>query len=220
MIKISDAVRGILYSSEVALSAFRGGYLNLSAYAKTIQKETEARAKKPVRIGSIVVALSRLGRTLGERNDSLLPRVIADTISVKSGLVELAFAKTRENRERLAGLYKNRQFQSAEFFTVTQGINEISIIVSEAFRSQVLAIYKHQKPKLSLDRLVAITVCFSERYIEVPNITFAIVRVLALQRINIVEIVSTFTELTFILRQNDLPRAFALLHDFFGNPRR
>ena len=216
MIKITTVVESIVGADEVAYTALSNGYLNLSAYAKHIGKEVERRAKKPVRAGSIVVSLSRLGRTLKKKKGSLLPAVIADNISVKSGLVELAFAKTRENRERLAGLYKNQQFQSAEFFTVTQGINEISIIVSEAFRPQVLAVYKRQKPKLSLDKLVAITICFSEQYIEVPNITFAMVRTLALHRINIVEIVSTFTELTFILHQSDLQRSFTLLHDFFG----
>ncbi len=63
MIKISGVVRGILFSSEVALSAFNDGYLNLSAYAKAIRKDVEARAKTPVPVGSIVVLLSRLKKS-------------------------------------------------------------------------------------------------------------------------------------------------------------
>src|SRR6185369_14665117 len=96
MIKITDAVRDAITSSEVALSAFNEGYLNLTSYAVSIKKEVEEITKKKVRIGSIVVALSRMKKKL-PRQKELSPIVKIDHISVKRGLVEMAFEKTKEN---------------------------------------------------------------------------------------------------------------------------
>ena len=78
-------------------------------------------------------------------------------------------------------------------------------------RKKILAVFKPQKPKALITDLVSITVRFDDVYIWIPNVTYALVRQFALSRINIVEIISTYTELTFMVRQNDLERAFAIL---------
>jgi len=49
---ISGYVRDVLDESEVALSAMQAGFLNLSAYAKTIQGEVSKRARRDVAVGS------------------------------------------------------------------------------------------------------------------------------------------------------------------------
>jgi len=215
MINISNVVKDIVYSSEIALSALAEGYLNLSAYAKSIQEEVETKAKKPVRTGSIVVALSRLRKSLRASRQSLLPKVIVDDLSVKSGLIEVAFDRTKENLDKLQQLYRDKNFSSTDFFIVTQGVGEINIIALEQAEKHILRIYKQQKPKIIIRNLVSLTVRFSEKYIETPNIIYALVRRFALKRMNIVEIVSTYTELTFVLRQDNLQEAFLTLNDIF-----
>jgi hypothetical protein len=214
MIKIANTVEGIVNNDEIARSALGGGYLNLSAFAKSIHDEVEKQTKKSVRIGSIVVALSRMQKRI-KQNSSLLPHIIVDDLSVRSGLMEIAFDRTKESIDRLKRLYGDRAFSSADFFTVTQGIGEISIIASEAAEKHIVRVYKGQKPKLQLRGLVGITVRFGGQYIEIPNVTYTFVRGLALKRVNIVEIVSTYTELTFILREKDLQTAFLILNNMF-----
>jgi len=207
VIKISDAVREIVLTSEVAVGALAGGYLNLSAYAKQIHPEVERRTRKPVRLGSIVVALSRMTE-LAKSRVPTLPDLAFQNVSVKSGLVEIAFDKTRENKERLKHLYQNKDFIHADFFTVTHSIGEISIVVPVELKRAVLSIYKNQRPKLFLDNLCSLTVRLSDSCIETPNVFYSCLRHFALKRINIVEMVSTFTELTLILDNRDLNESF------------
>src|SRR5579885_1122182 len=210
MIKVTEVVREIIFDSEIALHALAQGYLNLSAYADSIQSEVERRCRKPVRVGTIVVAISRLARVV-EKRDALLPPIEINHIAAKTGLVEITFDKTRGNRDRLQRLYTDNEFLSADFFTVTYGIGELSIVVPSTLKKAVLKHYGKQKPKLLLEDLAGLTVRFDEKCIWIPNIIFALVRPLAMKRINIVEIVSTFTELTFIVSQNDLQEAFIIL---------
>ncbi len=214
MIKISDAVRDIVFESEIALTSLSEGYLNLSAYAKIIKKEIEDKTKKPLKTGSIVVALSRLSRDM-KKQKSLLPNIIVENISVKSGLVEMTFDKTEENRNQLKILYQDKRFTSADFSTVTQGVGEISVVVPEHLKTMVISVYKSAKPKLLLENLASLTITIDGKHIEIPNTFFAIIRNLALKRINIVEVISTYTELTFILHQKDLEEAFLRINKMF-----
>ncbi len=208
MIKVADTVRSIVNSSEVARSALSEGYLNLSAYGKKIQREVSRQARKPVQIGTIVVALSRLAKTI-EKSKRIVPPVEITSLSVKTGLAEIAFDKTKTNRERLQQLYQDKDFLSADFFTVTSGNAEIAVVCPMHLQKAVRRYFGNQKPKLELDNLAGLTLRFDESYINIPNQTFALVRPLALKRINIVEVISTFTELTFLLYQKDLQEAFA-----------
>lgn len=222
MIKISDVVADILYSSEVALSAFHDGYLNLSAYAASICPDVEARAKKPVRVGSIVVALSRLKKSTGKKDKthkrtSLLPDVAIENLSVKSGLAEIAFDRTAANLARLRELYRDPAISTGDFFMVTQGTGEITIIALDTVLPHIARVMRPGMAKAEIRNLVGLTARFDPKYLAIPNVIFTFVRRLALKRINIAEIVSTYTELTFIIDQKDLQEAFLALNEFFRN---
>lgn len=221
MIKISDAAREILYSSEVALSAFNDGYLNLSAYAKTIRREIEARTKKSVQTGSIVVALSRMRKSAGkqDRRKPLTPDIAIDDLSVKSGLVEATFDRTSGNLARLRELYRDPAINASDFFMVTQGTGEITIIALGTALPHIIRVMRPARPKTTIKNLVGLTARFDEKYLAIPNVIFTFVRRLALKRINIAEIVSTYTELSFIIDQKDLQEAFLALNELFANEK-
>ncbi len=215
MIKVSTVVSEILYSSEVALTAFNEGILNYSAYAKAIKKQVQDKAKKPATTGSITVALSRLAKKKSRGQKTLLPNVKINDLTVKSPLIELTYDKTSHNFVLTKELYKTLNLSSSDFLEVTQGNSEITIIASQQLKQAVMANYKRQKPKSFLNDLVALTVTFDKKYIHEPNVIYSLIRNLALKRINIVELVSTYTELTFILHKNDLQEAFVTLNGIF-----
>jgi hypothetical protein len=70
---------------------------------------------------------------------------------------------------------------------------------------------------LVLADLAGLTIRFPAKYLHVPNTTFALLRPLALNRINLVEVVSTYTELTLIVAERDLERTFVVLNRFKGS---
>ena len=109
MLKVTDIVRDILFSSELELTALSRRVLNLSAYAKRIHKEVERRALKPVQVGTIVVALSRISAEVTEE-DPPLPRIELEGLAVKSNLAEITFNKSAANKLRTQKLYSDSQF--------------------------------------------------------------------------------------------------------------
>jgi hypothetical protein len=206
---VAAVVREIIDESEIALSALQSGILNLSAFAKKIREEVSSRAGKPVTTGSIVVALSRYEYDAKNRAP-LTPTVLIESISTRSNLTELTFARTQTIRTRLKEIHENTNLLDAEILTVTSGVREVSLIVPSTLKNEVIAIFSGTAPTLVLEELACLTVRFPARYLHTPNTIFTLLRPLALNRINIVEVVSTYTELSIIVAEEDLQSAFTI----------
>jgi hypothetical protein len=75
-----------------------------------------------------------------------------------------------------------------------------------------LLAFEPDRPKLCLENLAALTIQFATQYINTPNMYFALFRAIAVKRLNVVDVISTFTELTFLVRQSDLNELFVLMN--------
>jgi len=213
MIKISDVVFEIIQNDEVELEAIRMGLLNLSAYARQILPLVAERTCKPVSRSAIVTSLSRMKNRLNNI-PPLHPVVKIEDMSIKSPLTEISYEKTA-NTVELASKLNSKSLLRGNFFTVTYGVGEISFIVSENLKNFILKSFA-TPPKAVYEELVVVTVRFNqEDYIEVPNVIYTLVNTLARRRINIIEIISTFTEISFIVRKKEMMQATDALKYFF-----
>lgn len=208
---IAAHVREIVDQSEIALDALRDGILNLSAYAKKILPEISRRSKRQISHGSIVVALCRYEMEV-KKKSPIYPRISIESISTRTALSEITFIKSSSNSTRLRSLQENPKLAAGDVFTIVSGIREISLIVPSTLAGEVLKVFKAELPILTLDKLASITLRFPAKYLHKPNTTFALLRPLALHRINIIEVVSTYTEFTIILSEKDLNLAFAIFN--------
>lgn len=210
MIKITDLIKEILEGDDVAREALKLNYLNLSAYAKKVRPVIEAKLYKPISLGSMIVALSRLRNTFLTEAD-LRPAVHIETMSIQPNLAEITFEKTTDTLT-LAG-----SLQVSNFFAITQGANELTMIFESKHTAEILTRFM-RKPKGQYANLTAVTVRFNEQeYIEVPNMIFSLVTALAVKRINLIEIVSTFTELSCIVRSHDAQQTIEALSPFLSS---
>lgn len=212
MLKIIDATRNVLLEDEVALQAMSNEVLNLSAYAERILPLVEAATFKSVRKGSIVVALSRLSHEL-TKLPKLRPFVAIDTISVKSQLSTITFDNTQLNRQTVASLYELLKSNTNTFFVTTQSTSEITLILHESIISDVLDRFS-DKPKALFRDQSAVLIQFDEQYLDIPNVLFSFQTALALKRINLTEVISTYTEFCIIVNQDDVDTSMDALKKF------
>lgn len=212
MITIAQTVFDLLSSDEVGLEAMRVGVLNYSAYAKSIQPVIEQTLYKKVRIGSIVTALSRLTQRASAIS-SLKTKLHIEDLSIKSPLCEIAYDKTEDVSQKASRLVA--KYSGKGFITCTQGIGEITFIVTQMLQHAITEQIS-VKPRGVYNNLSAITVRFNEHeYIEIPNMIYTLVAALAGKRINLIEIVSTFTEISFIVRHKDMKETVEVLKNNF-----
>lgn len=213
MIKVSEAVEELINGDEIALEAHKIGILNLSAYAKTIKPTIEKMLLKPAEVGTIVVALSRI-KTNTNNSPALKPHVKIEELSIKSPLSDITYYKNVQTLKALSKL--PGKLAENGFLTITQGINEITIICSKELEKDILK-YFETAPKGKYEDLVALTAKFDEKeYIEVPNMIFTLGSALATKRINLIEIVSTYSEISFIVKNADMQTTIDSLKQFLS----
>ncbi|MDP2586190.1 MAG: hypothetical protein Q8P32_00235, partial [Candidatus Komeilibacteria bacterium] len=198
MLKISDIIKEILENDEEAYFACQRGILNFSAYAREIKTDLEHRAKKSVNLKSVIVGLSRLGKDLKAPPSSLLAETDL-SLSLHSSLAEVTYEKTNQNQKILNEVYQTAAQGHENYLVATQGLSEITIIGSQKAVAELKQNHKNAKPIFYKENLAGITVKFPEEFINLPNMLFAIEKRLAVKKINIIELVSTYTELTFVI---------------------
>lgn len=211
MIKVTEAVSDLLFSSPIALEAMRAGVLNLTAFSRQIHAQVEQKTRKPVKLSTIVVALSRIEKKL-EMVPPLSPKIWLEEMNIKSGLVDITYPKTEQNLSLMRSLPKD--IARAGFLTTTEGMSELTIIVSDEEQQKIFGHFSDQ-PKIVLPNLVGVSLKFSEEFLAQPNVIFGILAILATKRIDITEIVSTFTELTVVVKKEDLEAVVNSFQDLF-----
>lgn len=212
MLKISDLALDILKNDEIALEALRAGLLNLSAFAAKIQPQIEKITYKDVQKGTIVVALSRIAKE-ELKTAQLKPDIKLINLSVKSALSSLTFERTPDIERRISVL-NPFQVTVGDLFSITEGPSEVTLIISEKAKDKILSQFAAQ-PKYKNDDLVAITAELAKEDIEKPNVVYTLLQSLAAKRINLIEVISTSSEVSFVINQKYLEEGLKALNIYF-----
>lgn len=211
MIKIQPIVRDIVMKELEAYFALIHGYMNMSSYAHRIRPTVEALTKKQVTIPSLVVSLSRLGKELKKERPLIRPVPITG-ITTKLPLSEIAYENSEKFIKELETLHKKISVSAEDFFTMTRGTHEIDIICSANLESKILKHFS-AKPKWINHNFAAVGISYGPEVFGMPNIFFSLLSVTARAKINIEELVSTPTELVFIVAEKDFAKTVALFSE-------
>lgn len=211
MIKVGEKIEEIIKGDHEALFCLSRGILNLSSYARVIHKSIEKATKKPVKLSTIIMALSRLKRKIAGVTP-LLQEVTIDGMTMKTPLAEVVFEKNSVTLSRLPMIQKKIKPKSDEWFSFSQNSKAIIIICSE---SRIDAVMKFMgvKPFLVLKNLTALGLSINARYHDKPNITFSLLHKIAEKEIPLAEIFTTRDEMMFIFETKyltDILKAFEI----------
>lgn len=209
MISTTNVVKKILLASDTAQLAAAEGILNASAFARQIQPQVEELAKKPVKTGTITTSLYRLLDQFNFRN--FKPKVVLSAMSIQPQVMSITYEKTGQLLSQIPPFAANFSENHESFFTFTQGPEEITIIADTELGHSLIE--QFGSAKRVYQDLVALSVRFSERYLEVPNTLYTLMSRLAVKRVNVIEVVSTLTTLTFVVREREINRALEGLRE-------
>lgn len=210
MMKISTIVQDIMENDDLVKSLASKGLLNYMAYARSIQKDVEEKAFKEIQLGSITAAVTRYVDEL--KPIDLPSEKDIQQISLQTNLEGVTYERSEEVSKKIQSIYNEIKVDNKTYITITQGINEITIIAESSVIDMFRQKMKDYSTIYDISDIVGITVKFGLKYMSIPNLFYLLIRKLALRNINIVEIVSTATELTFIINKPNLQIALDQLH--------
>lgn len=210
MRSISDVLRAVILDSPLLEEGLASGIVNLSALARKIQPLVEGELQRDVSESAIVMALRRLSPEFEENAATPAGRFISD-LTVRSGLSEFTFQRSSSLIECQGRLLAEAARQPDRFVTFAQGVVEVTAIVDAVLELDVERIFAGERCVARIGDLAAITVRLITENVHTPGVYYAILKQLALRGINAVEVVSTYTELSIILHQDLVDRAFSIL---------
>jgi aspartokinase len=164
-----------------------------------------------VALPAIIMALRRYAEKMKPIMDKKLPFSYKSEIVMKTGLVDVTIVKTPSLMGKLKKMYELIDTDKGETLNIIQGNYEITAVINEKYKKDLLELLKEEKILHQEKDLVSFTMSFSRGFFYSPGILARVTRTLAWEDINIFEVISTMTELIFILSSKDAMRAYKAL---------
>lgn len=212
MVSISDALSKIVAQVPFLEEGLGSGIINLSALARSLRPRIEKRLLKDVSDAALVMALKRLADKLKKMRSrpGEMAQYVSD-ITVRSHLSEYTFRNSETILPRQIKLLQEIDGRNDRFITFSSGASETTAIVSSDLEGAVGRIFKGEKLVCRYGGLSAIILRLTPQTVAAPGIYYLILKLLAWENINVVEVVSTYTEFIILLNDKDIDRAFSTL---------
>ena len=187
--------------------------INISALARKLQPEIEQLMGRPVKEGAIVMAIKRLEPGLYHKLNLRIKNVLGEwgDFLIRSNLSDYTLLNSTTLTERLSHLTKIVSEDKNAFFSLCKSTSETTIIISDEYRFLMEGICSEEQLIHTSSNLSSITVQLPIKNKDVYGIYYYILKQLAWEGINILEVVSTANEFTAIVNQTEVDKAFKIL---------
>ncbi len=211
MNKISDTVKELVENNALLHTGISQALLNLSQVARYLKPQIEARTKKSVKSGAILMALSRLSKAF---NGSVAGIEISiENMIVHTDLALATYPNSIETHRAINAIYNKIQKRQG-YITITQGVREVTLIFGRK-HLPLISEFLPGKPLHRHNHIAALGIAFPFSYISEPGLFYQFYQQLYFQNITIIEQASTATELILYLDQDEVQLAFETLYNRF-----
>jgi len=213
MIKIADLVASQIRRSPFLAEALQEDLINTTALARKLQPGLSEQLGKPVSIAAIVMAIKRL--SLGqlprvERSMHDFLRQLSD-ISVRGELIDYTFQHSPTLMEQHARLLREVRERPKVFYSFSRGIAETTIVIGKPLEHWADQIMQEERLLDKQVGLSAISIMLPAENRDLFGLYYYILKALAWEGINLIELISTSNEFTIVVRGEDLDQAFSII---------
>ncbi len=218
-LSVAGCVKEIINKSPYLSEMLSLDLVSFSNLARFIQGEVEAMYGRSVNEASIIMAARRYAKELQDltRPEKGRDGSIGFEISMKTNIYDVNLRRSDENAAALMSLYGLVKPSQGDFLNVSIGSHEISLSVSDKYRSAVDDLINEDDVIHRFTDLVALTILFKGDFLQTPGILYLAARKLAWEGINIIEVLSTMNVLTFVIRKDESSRAYEALNAFLSD---
>ncbi len=213
MVTVSHLVKKMVSDRPMLQEALRQGIINYAALAETLKKPIESELGKSVKESAIIMAIRRFSESMEKVPDRKVVSLFDSDIVMKSGIADITVAKSESLSAKLEKLYHIVDFRKGDILNLIHGNYEVSIVTNEKHMGRVLKLLEPEKILVREKGLASVTLSISKEHLYTPGTIYSAVRKLAWDNVNIFEIVSTSTELIFIVSKKDAVRAYNSLQE-------
>lgn len=208
---ISTCVHDIIKHQPFLDDALARNIINFSSLAADLQPQVEKEMRKPVKQGSIIMALRRYHPKRSKFTAKNF-RELGDMI-VRSGITEYTYLNSKDIIARKAELLNAIKDQSGIFLNYSSNFQESNFLVSTSLQPVIKEIFKNEKLVSVSEELSSITIALPEKNTKTVGLYFYIFKLLAYEGIPVYEIISTSNYFTLFLEKEFVNQAFLLMNE-------
>ena len=214
MITVPEAAKTIISRSRYLTEAISKGVVNNSSLARYIKPEIEDLVKKDVSMSSIIAAINRVSSTIKPKYVRSNIFEFPPEMILRSSLTILNIVNSESLQEKHSALLKLSS--QRHFLGLTKGSFETTIVISGELAKKVKETLRNEKVILEINKVSAITIQLPRKATETPGIFYFFLKSLAWEGINILEVISTQSELTLVVNTKDVNRTYSILNALFS----
>ncbi|HZX44665.1 MAG TPA: hypothetical protein VFF28_03190 [Candidatus Nanoarchaeia archaeon] len=209
MVTVSHLVGKIVSSRPILNDAIEQGIISYGNLAEQLVPEIEQELGKKIRHSAVVMALRRYAEGIQKRQ---IPKFDYNSeIIMKTNLCDISVRKSPSLFSKLKQIYLIVNYEKGDALNVIHGNYEVSIVSNMRYLEQIKKELAGEKI-LNIEKdLVSLSLNFSGDFLHTPGIISTAARKLNWENVNIFELVSTLTELTFIVSKKDSAKGYAAL---------
>lgn len=215
MITVPEATQIIIKRSRYLSEAISKDIINHSSLARYIKPEIEEMLIKKVSLSSIIMALKRLQKELKPHSSYKNIFKSAPTMLLRSNLVELNIGNSeslKNKYEKILSLNDSNRY----LLLLSKNANETTIIISNNLYVDTKNILKEETIISEFKNLSSISTQLPKDAIKSPGVFYFFLKSLAWEGINILEIISSYSEFTLIFEDKEVNKAFSILKSLFS----
>ncbi len=213
MVTVSAVVKKIVNEKPLLQEGLRLGIISFAALAEKIKPEVQQQLGEEVSDAAVIMALRRHSEALVSSDVKRVRFEPHAQLTLKTNLVYFSVKRSPQLFNRLETLYKLFDYEAGDTFNVIHGNQEVSIITNDKHEKDVIAAIGPGQVATQEKNLVSISMGLERDFLYTPGIIFAVTRKLYWDNINIFELVTAATELTFIFHKKDAMRAYASIQE-------
>lgn len=211
MVTVSKIVEKLVMEKPFLQEALSRGVINNAALAQEILPTVQKEYGKKVKFSAVNMAIRRLAEKLNGSFVETARFGQGSDVSARSDLFSITLYKTEVVQKKLNSIYGLVSLNKGDLLTVTQGLHEVMIISNNRHKKRILEHFASREKKRVIDGLGCVTVGIPEESVDTVGLFYVVTRAINWANINIVDIVSTLTEMTFVIEEDAVPRAFEIL---------
>jgi hypothetical protein len=213
MNSIGKITEELINKSPFLREAMTDDLINISALVRMLKPEIISIYGKNVKDGAVVMAIKRLTPGLYHKLNVKIANVLGELgdFLVRSNLTDYTYENSETLKYKQTELIQEINKDNDTFFTLCKGVTETTFVLSANQMETIERIFKQEKLKSNNLDLASITVKLPLINTEIFGIYYYILKHLAWEGINIIEVMSTSNEFTVIVRQDDVDHAFKIL---------
>jgi aspartokinase len=213
MVTVSHLVKKYIDDNPFLEEGLSQNLISNANLAEQLKPKIEEELGKIVKESAIVMALRRYSEELVEKAKKTKKFDFSGEVVMKTNICDINLVKSPSLLTKLKSIYTLVEFEKGDVLNIILGSYEVSIVISEKYKNKLLTFLKDEKILNIESNLTSLTITYSKDFFYTPGVIFTIIKKLAWENVNIFEIVSTMTELTFILSDKDSVKAYGILKE-------